>query len=110
MPMMWRSSRAGLRKWAILSLTWLAVLALIPMPDVRGQDAAKPDAPKAGAPKAEAPKAAASAVDPTEAHAPKSMLRWALEASGPIGVFFLCPSLYSAPLAIRLVPDFRLPQ
>jgi biopolymer transport protein ExbB len=97
-----RSSRSGLRKWAILSLAWLALLALVPVVDVRGQDAAKNEAPKADA--------AAPAVsgDTASVPAPKSMLRWAMDASGPIGLFILCLSVYFTALVIRLFLEFRL--
>jgi biopolymer transport protein ExbB len=105
--MLSRSSRTGLRKWAILSLTWLAVLALVSTPGVRGQDAAKTEPAKADAPKADAAAPAATA-EPTAAPAPKSMLRWAIDASGPIGLFILCLSIYFTALVIRLFLEFRL--
>src|SRR5947209_4387340 len=39
---------------------------------------------------------------------PKSMLRWALEASGPIGVFLLCLSVYFTAVVIRLFMELRV--
>ena len=91
--MLSRSSRSGLRKWAIVSLTWLVVLALVPTNGVHGQDAGKADAGKADAPKADAAKADASTGE-AATKAPKTMLEWALAASGPIGVFILLLSIY----------------
>jgi biopolymer transport protein ExbB len=106
MPMLSRSSRPGLRKWAILTFVWLAVLALVPASGVRGQDAAKSEPAKADAPKADAAPSATG--EATESQAPKSMLRWALDASGPIGLFILCLSIYFTALVIRLFLEFRL--
>ena len=44
----------------------------------------------------------------TAAPKTKSMLRWAIEASGPIGVFLLCLSIYFTALVIRLFMELRL--
>jgi biopolymer transport protein ExbB len=87
----------------------LTCLALAPMPRLRAQDA-KEEAK--AEPVAEAPAASATpAAAPGEGTAPpkqKSMLRWAIEASGPIGVFLLCLSVYFTAVVIRLFMELRL--
>src|SRR4051812_27310699 len=91
LPQSIRVRSGGARAWALFVVTALTCLALAPMPRLRAQDA-KEEAP------AEAPAASATpAPAPAEGTAPpkqKSMLRWAIEASGPIGVFLLCLSVY----------------
>src|SRR4051794_21100809 len=97
MPSLPRSTSVrsgGAKAWALFVLSTLACLALAPMPRLRAQDAkdeAKPE------PAAEAPAAPAAAAAPSAGTTPpaqKSMLRWAIEASGPIGGFLLCLSIY----------------
>src|SRR4051794_16045039 len=90
-----RAWSGGARAWALFVLGTLTCLALAPMPRLRAQDA-KPEAKADPAPAVEeaapAPAPAASAA-PSEGTAPprqKSLLRWAIEASGPIGIFLLC--------------------
>src|SRR4051812_29635997 len=91
----WSKSRAG-RSWSLgLLLAYvLACVALLPAPSLRAQEAKKEaEAPAADAPPADAPRAETAA--PSEAPAAKkSLLRWAIEASGPIGLFLLCLSVY----------------
>lgn len=116
MPNLPRSRNAGsggAKAWSLFLLATVTCLALTPMPRLRAQDA-KEEA-KAGAPAAEAPAAeetpAATASAPSEATAPprqKSMLRWAIEASGPIGVFLLGLSIYFTAVVIRLFMEVRL--
>jgi biopolymer transport protein ExbB len=87
----------------------LFLLSLAPAPRATAQDAEK-EAPKAEAPAAEAAPAS-TAAPATAAESPpqtKSMLRWALEASGPIGVFLLCLSIYFTAVVIRLFMELRL--
>jgi biopolymer transport protein ExbB len=119
------------KTWAYLSLSLLfgVALTLTPAPVTRAQETPKaapvpppppPPAPagdaKAAAPTAAAPAAAAPAADakaetPAATEAPpqtKSMLRWAMEASGPIGFFLLCLSIYFTAIVIRLFLEFRM--
>lgn len=104
-----RTSRPGLRTWGWVSLAWAAMLLATPYPGARGQEAKKGDAAAAdAAPAAAAAPAANAGGDNAPAQAPKSMLRWALEASGPIGVFILCLSIYFTALVIRLFLEFRV--
>ncbi|HEV3164566.1 MAG TPA: MotA/TolQ/ExbB proton channel family protein [Isosphaeraceae bacterium] len=104
MPSLSRTPRARGLTWAALTLAWLTVLALTPTHSVRAQDANKGDAPAAKA----APAAAAAGGEAEKPVARKSMLMWALEASGPIGVFILILSIYFTALVIRLFLEFRL--
>ncbi len=117
------TGRSG-RAWSIgLFAAYLAAcLAFAPAPPLLAQDAAKKDAaPAAPAPAADTPKADAPAADaapkadaaaPTgESTAPvarKSLLRWAIEASGPIGLFLLCISVYFTALVIKLFMELRV--
>jgi biopolymer transport protein ExbB len=90
---------------ALLCLAWLAALAVAPVPLVSAQDEKKA---------AEAPAAAAAAADDSEVPAEskpaekKSMLIWAIEASGPIGVFLVALSVYFTALVIRLFLEYRV--
>ena len=100
------------RTWALLISAWLVVLTLAPTPRTLAQEPPAADA-GAGAPaevEARPAGGGAAADDPTAAPAParKSMLRWALEASGPIGVFILFLSIYFTALVIRLFLEFRI--
>ncbi len=75
------------------------------------KDAAKDAAPapaKEEAPAADASKTAAAPAAGTVPPQPKSMLRWALDASGPIGIFLLGLSVYFTALVIRLFMEFRM--
>jgi biopolymer transport protein ExbB len=101
MPTLPRSPRPRGWTWALLTLGWLGVLALTPTPDARGQDA-KASAP---APAATTPAATASADAPP---APRSMLKWAMDASGPIGFCILLLSIYFTAVVIRLFLEFRV--
>ncbi len=100
--------------WAALTLAWLGVLAFVPGGSTRGQEPKKDGAaapPAAAAPAAAepAPAAAPAAAPAKEAtKAPKNMLTWAIEASGPIGFFLLGLSIYFLALVIRLFMEFRL--
>jgi biopolymer transport protein ExbB len=90
--------------WLLFVLGSLWIVSLAPAPRVAAQEAEKGAAPAA---EAAAPAPTASTA---EAAAPrsKSLLRWALEASGPIGVFLLCLSIYFTALVIRLFMELRL--
>src|SRR3954451_3317589 len=113
MPTLPRSSRAwsgGGKAWALFALMVGICLALAPVRRLLAQDA-KEEA-KAEAPAADVPAPASTpAATPGEGTAPprqKSMLRWAIEASGPIGVFLLCLSVYFTAVVIRLFMELRL--
>jgi biopolymer transport protein ExbB len=84
-------------------------LALAPMPRLRAQDA-KDDVKAEPAAAADAPASAAAPVTGDGSAPPKqkSLLRWALEASGPIGIFLLCLSVYFTAVVIRLFMELRL--
>ena len=118
----WWSADRGHRGWPLgLFLAYvLACLTLLPAPALFAQDAKKdavaPAAP-ADTPKAEAAPAPADAPTPTPSAAPapadapaakKSLLRWAIEASGPIGAFLLCLSIYFTALVIKLFMELRV--
>ena len=111
----WSSSRSG-RAWSLgCFLAYvLACVALVPGPSSFAQEAKK-EAPPAEAPKAEAapaveaPRAdAGPAADAPTPGARKSLLRWAIEASGPIGLFLLCISIYFTALVIKLFMELRV--
>ncbi len=115
----WMPSGPSRRAWslALCSAYLLACLTLVPVPSLFAQepkadppaaDAAKAEAPAAEAAKGEAPAAAAAAVDNSTPAAKKSLLRWAIEASGPIGLFLLCLSVYFTALVIKLFMELRV--
>jgi biopolymer transport protein ExbB len=93
------SRRAWLFGW--LGLAWLIGLTFLPAPATVAQEAknepaaAAAPAPAAGTPAAPAP-------------AKKNMLQWAIDASGPIGIFLLFLSMYFTALVIRLFLEFRV--
>jgi biopolymer transport protein ExbB len=106
--------------WALFVLGGLTVLALAPAPgEVRAQEPAKdaPAAKDAQAPKAEEPAprdepaeakpagAAAGTAPPREG---KTMLKWFLDAAGPIGLFLVLISVYMLQLVIRLFMELRV--
>jgi len=102
------TGRAG-RAWSMgLFVAYVAAcLALAPVPAVLAQDAARKDAaPAADAAKADAP--APSGESSSAPAARKSLLRWAIEASGPIGLFLLCISVYFTALVIKLFMELRV--
>jgi biopolymer transport protein ExbB len=93
------------KAWTLFVLGALFCLWLAPAPRVRAQDAKDaPAAEKAPAPAAAEPSNAAGEAPPKS----KSLLRWALEASGPIGVFLLCLSVYFTAVVIRLFMEMRV--
>jgi biopolymer transport protein ExbB len=103
MPKLSRSTSAWsgrVKAWALFVFASLTCLALVPLPRLRAQDA-KTEA--SAAPAAES-RAGVEAAPPK----PKSMLRWALEASGPIGIFLLCLSVYFTSVVIRLFMEVRV--
>ncbi len=119
---LWSVGR-GRRAWSLgLFFAYVTACAmLIPVPSVFAQDMKKDaEAPKAEAPKAEVPKAEAAPAEaaPAAADAPaaesssppakKSLLRWAIEASGPIGLFLLCLSVYFTALVVKLFMELRV--
>jgi biopolymer transport protein ExbB len=90
---------------------WLASGQLTPL---AAQEPAKNEAAgKAAepAPAAEADTTSKSAPGPDEGTAPprrENMLQWAIRASGPIGLFLLCLSVYFTALVIRLFMEYRV--
>ena len=97
------------RGWsiALVVVAWLACLAGTPTPSASAQDE-KQDA-AAEAPAADvAPAAGAPAAETSGPPAKKSLLRWAIEASGPIGFFLLCLSIYFTALVIKLFMELRV--
>jgi len=87
-----------------LALLGLALtLSLLTPPAAHAQ--ADKAAPKVEA-KADAPKADGAATPPAKAE--KSMLMWAIQASGPIGAFLLVLSIYFTAIVIRLFMEFRM--
>ncbi|WP_165219471.1 MotA/TolQ/ExbB proton channel family protein [Aquisphaera insulae] len=78
--------------------------------------AAKAEEPAKQAAPAEATKDGAAAPAPapslaedgTKPPARENMLQWAIRASGPIGLFLLCLSVYFTALVIRLFMEFRV--
>jgi biopolymer transport protein ExbB len=106
-----RCERELTRARALFIAGLLMLLALTPAPTswVRAQDAkteAKTEEPPAPETKAETTKA-----DPgTEPPAPRNMLRWAMDASGPIGWVLLGISIYLVAIIIRLFMEFRIPE
>jgi len=90
------------RTCALLCFLWVVGLAFIPAPRAAAQDAK--DAPAAAAD----PAPAAADAPTTAPPAKKSMLRWAIEASGPIGIFLVGLSIYFTALVIRLFLEFRV--
>ncbi|WP_422929943.1 MotA/TolQ/ExbB proton channel family protein [Singulisphaera sp. PoT] len=93
------------KAWILFVVGVLFTLSLMPAPAARAQEPAKDEAAKAAA--APAPAAAGSTSDVAPPKT-KSMLRWALEASGPIGVFLLCLSVYFTSVVIKLFLEMRV--
>jgi biopolymer transport protein ExbB len=103
MPKLSRSTsawRGRVTAWALFVFASLTCLTLVPLPRLRAQDA---KAESSAALAAES-RAGVEAAPPK----PKSMLRWALEASGPIGIFLLCLSVYFTTVVIRLFLEVRV--
>jgi biopolymer transport protein ExbB len=97
------------RAWAAFVALTLAYLAVMPAPGARAQDAK--DAAKAD-PAAEAPAAPAAGAGAAPAETAKkptrNLLQWAIDASGPIGLFLLCLSVYFVALIIKLFLELRV--
>jgi biopolymer transport protein ExbB len=109
------------RNWSLglFAAYVLACLTLIPIPSLFAQDMKKEaaEAPKAEAKPADEAKAEAAAPAPAaaaggeETSAPpvkKSALKWVIDASGPIGFFLLCLSVYFTALVIKLFMELRV--
>jgi biopolymer transport protein ExbB len=110
MPTLPRSTgvwRGRARAWVLFVLGVLFCSSQAPVPRTWAQDAPKDkeQAPAAAAAPTTAPApSAANSTPPPQ----RSMLRWALDASGPIGVFLLCLSVYFTAVVIRLFLELRL--
>jgi biopolymer transport protein ExbB len=100
--------------WLVPVLACAVLLSVTPASRVRAQDAAKEKAPaaaKADDPvKADeaAPAAAKNGAEGAAPPKPKSMLKWFLDAAGPIGVFLLLISVYMVQLVVRLFMELRV--
>ncbi len=112
------SADRGRRAWSLVGFAayLVACLTFAPMPsssNLFAQEAAKQapaPAPAANPAPAQAEAAAPSpTADSQSGSAPKkSLLRWAIEASGPIGFFLLCLSIYFTALVIKLFMELRV--
>ncbi len=110
----WATGRPGRAcSWGLFVAYVLACATLVPVSSVFAQDpkkdaAAAPekaaDAPAVDAPRVDAPAAGATSTAPAR----KSLLWWAIEASGPIGFFLLCLSVYFTALVIKLFMELRI--
>ena len=110
------STDRGRRAWSLVGFAaYLAVcLTFAPIPSTStlfAQDAAK-TAPAAAAnpAAAAAPAEAAAPAGDSQANpaAKRSLLKWAIDASGPIGFFLLCLSIYFTALVIKLFMELRV--
>lgn len=103
------------RAWSLslFAAYLLACVTLAPVPALFGQEPKK-DADAAQAPAAEAAAAPAPAANtPPAEGAPastskRSLLRWAYDASGPIGLFLLGLSIYFTALVVKLFLELRV--
>jgi biopolymer transport protein ExbB len=97
-----RSDRGRTRSLILIACTiaWLAFVCFAPAQKARAHQAKGEAAASAGSEGSDASKAAPPAK--------KSMLRWAAEASGPIGFFLFLISIYFTALVIRLFMEMRL--
>ena len=111
-----RARRAG--ALALFVAYVVGCVAFAPLPSVLfAQDMPKdepaaaandPAAAPADAGAAPAANAAAAPAGEAAASQKKSLLRWAIDASGPIGLFLLCLSVYFTALVIKLFMELRL--
>jgi biopolymer transport protein ExbB len=106
MPLSTPSREGRARLCAALAVAWLLAVSVAPGLTARAQDANAP-APAPAAGQAPAGAGAGGGAAPA-APEKKSMLRWALEASGPIGIFLLGLSIYFTALVIRLFLEYRV--
>lgn len=97
-----RSDRGRTRSLILIACTiaWLAFVCFAPAQKARAHQAKGEAAASAGSESSDASKAGPPAK--------KSMLRWAAEASGPIGFFLFLISIYFTALVIRLFMEMRL--
>jgi biopolymer transport protein ExbB len=95
-------------------LLWLAGGPLAPAPARAQEPAAKNEAAgkaEEAPPAADAGTASRGAPAAEDGTAPprrENMLQWAIRASGPIGLFLLCLSVYFTALVIRLFMEYRV--
>lgn len=103
------SSRNGRAwAWALFLLGSLACLSLAQVPAAWAQDEKKDAAEAADAAPEAAPAAAPATSEGSAPPAKKSMLRWALEASGPIGIVLLIISVYMSAMIIRFFLEMKV--
>lgn len=94
--------------WAVLCGAWLLGLTLLSSPPAataQDDDPAKAAEAPAAAP---APRAGEGGAGVAPTVEKKSYLRWAIEASGPIGAFIVLLSLFFTAHVIRLFLEFRV--
>lgn len=108
-----RGRRIG--AWALFAVASIAYLSLMPAPGARAQEpkeAAKAEPAPADAKEAPAAAPAADAGAPAAPEpskkAQRNLLQWAIDASGPIGLFLLCLSVYFVALIIKLFLELRV--
>ena len=109
----------GARLLFMVLTGFLLWLAWGQMDAVQAQDPSKKDEPAAAktddapapaeaAPAAKAPQPSTSGGEEGTKPTDRNMLQWAIHASGPIGVFLLCLSIYFTALVIRLFMELRV--
>jgi biopolymer transport protein ExbB len=114
----WNLRPAGAMGGAWILFTSLSVfllwLASGQMEMAWAQEPAGKNGPAAGAEAepvakpAAAPSSPAAGDEGTKPVARENMLQWAIRASGPIGLFLLCLSIYFTALVIRLFMEYRV--
>ena len=109
MPSLSRSPRRAAGRALSLALLGLGLVLAASTP-AHAEDAkdAKPAAKADPAPAAKADAPGRRRTGRRRAKAPKSMLQWAIEASGPIGFFLLVLSIYFTAMVIRLFMEFSV--
>jgi biopolymer transport protein ExbB len=101
-----RGRRAG--AWAGFAALTLAYLVLMPAPGLRAQEAKDGAKAEPAAEAKEAPAADAAAPAEPNKKSQRNLLQWAIDASGPIGLFLLCLSVYFVALIIKLFLELRV--
>lgn len=109
------SWRASARAWTLLLLGCLVLFAWAPAPLAIGQEAKEAPAAKEEVAAKEEPaaeeKAAAkdaTAAEGTKPPAGKSMLRWFVDAAGPIGLFLVLISVWLVQHVIKLFMEMKV--
>ena len=110
-----RRGQAGTAAWVVFILASLACLGWARVPSSWAQEppknepaAVKSDAPADTETKNASPSTSSGGGGEATPVASRSMLSWAISASGPIGLFLLCLSVYFTALVIRLFMELRV--